>query len=133
LPLRAVGDDTAKATIEVDLCPTPEERHVPPVEVLIDAALTVHAAMLDGWAAPRQACELAREGTDFGRANNAEAVLLFVNGGQTSSLAFRADQLDSVQDFGDELALILEERGGNAKTARLTGNGVHVELFHILM
>jgi hypothetical protein len=132
LPLRPFGTDAAKATIEVDPGPTPEEGHVPPVEVWVDAALTVHAAMLDDRVAPRQAWELTREGTDFGRANNVEAVLLFVNGGQTSSLAFRADQLDSVQDFG-ELVLILEERDGIAKTARLTGNSVHVELVHSLM
>jgi hypothetical protein len=111
LPLRAFGTDPAKATIEVDPGPTPEEGHLP----------------------PRQAWELIlREGTDSGRANDVEAVLLFVNCGQTSSLAFRADQLDSVQDFGDELVLILEERDGFATTARLTGNSVHVELFHSL-
>ncbi len=103
------------------------------MEVLVDEALTVHTAMLADWVAPRQAWKLAlREGTDLAWANNVEAVILFVNGEQTSSLAFQLDQLDSVQDFGDELLLIFEERDGIAKTARLTGNGVGVGLFHIL-
>jgi hypothetical protein len=121
------------ATIEVNPRPTPEERHDASVEVFVDEALTVHAAMLEDSVAPRQAWELAlREGTDFGGANNVGAVLLFVIGEQTSSLPFRLDQLDSVQDLGDELVLIFEERDEIAKTARLTGNGVGVELVHIL-
>ena len=41
-------------------------------------------------------------------------------------LAFQAG------DFGDELVLRFEERDGIAKTARLTANGLDVELFHIL-
>lgn len=121
------------ATIEVNPRPTPAERHDTPVAVEVDEALSVHAAMLEDWVAPRQPWEFSlREGTDFGRANNVEAVLLFVIGEQTSSLTFRLDQLDSVQDFGEELVLVFEERDGIAKTARLTGNGLDVELFHIL-
>ena len=121
------------ATIEVQPRPTPADRHDVPVAVEVEEALSAHAELLDEWVAPRQSWELAlREGTDFGRANNVEAVLLFVIGEQTSSLAFRLDQLDSVQDFGEELVLVFEEQDGIAKTARLTGNGVDVELFHIL-
>jgi uncharacterized protein YheU (UPF0270 family) len=82
---------------------------------------------------PRQGWELSlREGTDFGRTNNVEAVLLLVAGEQTSSLAFRLDQLDSATDTGEELVLVFEERDGISKSARLTSNGLDVELFHIL-
>jgi len=45
---------------------------------------------------------------------------------------FRLDQLDAAEDFGEELVLRFEERDGVAKTARLTANGLEVELFHIL-
>ena len=57
---------------------------------------------------------------------------LFAAGEQTSSLVFRLEQLDAADDFGDELLLRFEERDGIAKTARLTANGLQVELFHIL-
>jgi uncharacterized protein YheU (UPF0270 family) len=121
------------ATIEVTPRPTPEERHDVAVEVEVDEDLTVHAATLEDWVTPRQAWELTlREGTDFGRANNVEAVLMYVAGEQTSSLAFRLDQLDSVTDTGEELVLVFEEQDGISKTGRLTSNGLDVELFHIL-
>jgi hypothetical protein len=58
--------------------------------------------------------------------------LLFAIGEQTSSLTFRLDQIDRVDDEGEELILIFEERDGIAKLARLTANGLDVELFHIL-
>jgi hypothetical protein len=61
-----------------------------------------------------------------------EAVLLFVLGEQTSSLTFRLDQLDTVHDQIEELVLFFEERDGIVKAARLTANGLDVELFHIL-
>jgi hypothetical protein len=73
-----------------------------------------------------------REGHEFGRANNVEARLLFAAGEQTSSLAFRLDQLDVAEDTGQELLLRFEERDGIAKVARLTANGLDVELFHVL-
>ena len=121
------------AAIEVQPRQTPEERANEPVTVEIDEELTVHAATIEDWAAPRQAWELIlREGTDFDRPNNVEAVLMYVAGEQTSSLAFRLDQLDQVDDTGEELVLIFEERDGIAKAARLTANGLEVELFHIL-
>src|SRR5205085_2951591 len=119
--------------LEVLPRPTPAERYDAGVEVEVDDALTVHAAAIEDWVAPRQAWELTlREGTDFDRPNNVEAVLMFVSGEQTSSLAFRLDQLDSATDTGEELVLILEERNGIAKAARLTANGLDLELFHIL-
>ena len=104
-----------------------------PVPVAVDEALSVHSEIIEDWTAPRQSWEfILREGNDFGRANNVEAELLFVSGEQTSALTFRLDQLDSAQDFGDELLLRFEERDGIAKTARLTANGLDVELNHIL-
>jgi hypothetical protein len=113
--------------------PTPAERYDAAVEVEVDEALTVHAATIEDWVTPRQAWELTlREGTDFDRANNVEALLLFVLGEQTSSLAFRLDQVDSVTDTGEELVIVLDERDGIAQTARLNANGLDVELFHIL-
>jgi hypothetical protein len=119
--------------LEVLPRPTPAERYDAAVEVNVDDALTVHAATIEDWVAPRQPWELIlREGTDFDRPNNVEAELLFVFGEQTSSLSFRLDQLDAVQDHAEELVLIFEERDGIAKTARLTANGLDVELFHIL-
>jgi uncharacterized protein YheU (UPF0270 family) len=121
------------ATIEVTPRPTPEERADVSVEIEVDEDLTVHAATLEDWVTPRQGWELTlREGTNFGRTNNVEAVLLFVAGEQTSSLAFRLDQLDSAIDTGAELVLVFEEQDGIAKAARLTSNGLDVELFHIL-
>lgn len=121
------------ATLEVVPRPTPEERYDAAVEVEVDDALTVHAATIEDWVAPRQEWELTlREGTDFDRPNNVEAVLTFASGEQTSSLAFRLDQLNSVDDAGEELVLIFEERHGIAKAARVTANGLAVELFHIL-
>ena len=120
-------------TITIQPRQTPEERADTPVEVEIDEALSVYAATLDDWVTPRTSWELElREGTDFGRANNVEARLLFVSGDQTSSLAFRLDQLDAVDDTGEELFLRFEERDGIAKVAYLTSNGLDVELHHIL-
>ena len=77
-------------TLEVQPRPTPEERHDAAVEVEVDEELTVHAATIEDWVAPRQSWEFTlHEGHDFGRANNVEARLLFVAGEQTSSLVFR--------------------------------------------
>ncbi|MDQ3669273.1 MAG: hypothetical protein M3377_03175, partial [Actinomycetota bacterium] len=58
--------------------------------------------------------------------------LLFVAGEQTSSLGFRLDQVDEATDTGDELVLRFEEQDGIAKLARLTSNGLEVDLFRIL-
>jgi hypothetical protein len=121
------------AILEVVPRPTPAERYDASVEIEVDEALTVHAATIEDWVARRQPWELTlREGTDFDRPNNVEAVLMYVAGEQTSSLTFRLDQLDAAEDTGDELVLRFEEHDGIAKLARLTGNGLDVELFHIL-
>ena len=121
------------ATITVQPRPTPEERADTPVEVEIDEALTVFATTIEDWVTPRQNWEFTlHEGHDFGRANNVEGRVLYVAGEQSSSLRFRLDQLDAVDDLIDVLVLRFEERDGIAKAARLTANGMDVEMFHIL-
>lgn len=121
------------ATMTVRPRPTPAERSDASVEVEVDDALTDLAAALEDWVAPRQNWELAlREGTDFGRTNNVEARLTFAAGEQTSSLAFRLDQLDVAEDTGSQLFLRFEERDGIARVAYLGEHGFDVELFHIL-
>jgi hypothetical protein len=103
------------------------------VHVEVDEAVTLHAATIEDWVAPRQNWEFTlREGHDFGRTNNVEGRVLFVAGEQSSSVSFRFDQLDAAEDFGEELLLRFEEREGIAKTVRLAANGLDVELFHIL-
>ncbi len=120
-------------TIEVQPRRTPEERSDTPVEVEVDEAVTLAAATIEEWVAPRQNWEFTlHEGHDFGRANNVEGRLLLAAGEQTSSVSFRFDQLDAANDYGDELVLRFEEEDGIAKAARLTANGLDVELFHIL-
>jgi hypothetical protein len=121
------------ATMTVQPRPTPAERANETIQVEVDEALTVFAATLEDWVAPRQEWELQlREGHDSGRANNIEARLLYVAGTQTTALSFRLDQLDTADDLGSELVLRFDERDGIAKLARLTANGLDVELFHIL-
>jgi hypothetical protein len=121
------------ATLTVLPRQTPAEKRLPEVDVPVDEALSVFAATMEDWTAPRQNWELElREGTEFGKANNVEAKLLYVQGEQTSSLSFRLDQLDRCDDTGAELVLIFEEEDGIAKLARCTSNGLDVELFHIL-
>jgi hypothetical protein len=113
--------------------PTPAERSGDGVVVEVDETLTVFAATIEEWVAPRQSWELElREGHDRGRGNNVEAKLLYVAGEQTTSLAFRLDQLDAADDTGDTLVLRFEENDGIAKVAYVTSNGLDVELFHIL-
>ncbi len=120
-------------TLEVQPRDTPAERADTDVPVDVDEALAAHAEIIEDWVAPRQGWEFQlREGHDFGRANNVEARLIFVAAEQTSSLSFRLDQLDDALDTGEELVLRFEEQEGIAKTARLTANGLEVELFHIL-
>jgi hypothetical protein len=121
------------ATLHVQPRQTPAERADDDVVVEVDEDLTVLASILEDWVAPRQPWELElREGHEFGRSNNVEAKLLYANGEQTSSLSFRLLQLETADDVGEELVLRFEERDGIAKTARLTANGLDVELFHIL-
>ena len=121
------------ATMTVQPRPTPAERADAPVEVDVDDRLVDLAALLEDWAARRDSWELAlREGHDFGRANNVEAKLICAAGEDTSSIAFRLEQLDAVDELGPELMLRFEERDGIAKLARLSSTGLSVELFHIL-
>jgi hypothetical protein len=120
-------------TLQVQPRETPAERADTPVEIEVDEALTVHTAVIEDWVTPRQSWEFTlREGHEFDRPNNVEGRVLFVAGEQTSSLLFRLDQLDLAEDTGAELLLRFEERDGIAKIARLTSNGLDVELFHIL-
>jgi len=121
------------ATIQVQPRPTPAERANEHIEVEVDEAITVLIGTIEDWVAPRQQWEFTlREGTDFGKANNVEAQLLFLDGTQTSSLSFRLEQLDAADDAQDEFVLRFEERDGITKLARLTSTGLAVELFHIL-
>jgi hypothetical protein len=121
------------ATLEVYPRETPEERADALVPVEVDEDLAVYAATLEEWVAPRQSWELTlRQGHDFDRLNNVEARITFVAGEQTSSLAFRLDQLTAADDTGAELVLRFEEQDGVAKLARLTATGLDLELFHIL-
>jgi hypothetical protein len=121
------------ATIEVHPRDTPAERADTPVEIEVDEALTVIASTIEDWAAPRQNWEFTlREGHDSGRSNNVEARILFVGGEHTCTLTFRLDQVDAAEDTGQELVVRFEESDGIAKLARLTANGLDVELFHIL-
>ena len=112
---------------------TPAERADELVAVDVDDELSDLAATIEDWVAPRQSWEFTlREGTEFGKTNNVEGRLLFVGGEQTSSVTFRLDQLDAATDTGGELVLRFEEQDGIAKLARVTSNGLDVELFHIL-
>jgi hypothetical protein len=121
------------ATMRVQPRPTPAERADTPIDVEVDEALTVLAAAIEDWVAEQPHWELIlREGHLFGKADNVEAELLFVSGDETSSLLFRLEQLDRADELGEEFTLIFEEKDGIAKTARLTPNGLDVELFHIL-
>jgi hypothetical protein len=120
-------------TLSVQPRPTPEERAEVEVDVEVDEDLTVVAATLEDWVAPRQGWELTlEEGHDFGRANNVEARLVYALGEHSSTLLFRLDQLDAADDTGEELVLRFEERDGIAKLARLRANGFDAELHHIL-
>jgi hypothetical protein len=120
-------------TLEVLPRPTPGERADAPVSIDVDDSLVELAETIETWTEHRQSWEFTlHEGHDFGRANNIEARLLFVSGEQTSSFAFRLDQLEAVEDVMDALVLQFEEQDGICKLARCTANGLDVELHHIL-
>jgi hypothetical protein len=120
-------------TLHVQPRPTPAERAEMELEVPVEDRLGELAAVMEDWVAPRQSWELTlQEGHEFGKTNNVEARLLFAESSQTSSLVFRLEQLDEATDTGGELVLRFEEQDGIAKLARLTQNGLDVELFHIL-
>jgi hypothetical protein len=121
------------ATMTVQPRPTPGERADTPVEVEVDDRLADLAGVAEDWVARQDSWDLQlREGTDFDRANNVEGVLLGAGGTLTASIAFRLDQLDAVDELGDELLLRFEERDGIAKVARVSPTALDVELFHIL-
>ena len=120
-------------TLNVLPRPTPEERSEVSVDVEVDEDLTVLAATIEEWVSHRQGWEQALvERHDFGRPNNVEARLLFAQGEQTSTLVVRLDQLDAVDDTGEELVLRVAEEDGLAQLVRLRATGLDVELFHIL-
>lgn len=121
------------ATMTVQPRPTPAERAADRDKIEVDEGLAAWAAVIEDWVAYRPGWEFTlHEGHAFGRHNNVEGRLLFSSGEQTSSLMFRLDQLDGVEDLSSELLLRFEERDGIAKMARLTANGFDVEMFHIL-
>jgi hypothetical protein len=133
LPAAGAGNGRAMPTITVQPRPTPAERASDEIEIEVDEQLTVAVDTIEEWVAPRQVWELQlREGTDFDRPNNVEVRLLFAAGEQTSTFAFRLDQLDAATDTDAELILRFEEQDGIAKLVRLNPNGLDVELFHIL-
>jgi hypothetical protein len=112
---------------------TPEERADAPVAIEVEDTLAELAETIELWTEHRQNWEFTlHEGHDFDRANNVEGRLLFVAGEQTSSLAFRLDQLDGADDVMDALVLRFEEADGICKLARCSANGLDIELFHIL-
>ena len=120
-------------TLQVLPRPTPEERADAALEIDVDEPLSEHAEVIEEWVEPRQDWEFTlHEGHDFGRTNNVEGRLLFSTGELTSSLSFRLDQLDGIDDTGDQLVLRFEERDGIAKLARCTATGIDVELHHVL-
>jgi hypothetical protein len=121
------------ATLQVLPRPTPAERPDTDLEVQVDEPLSEHAELIEDWVAPRQNWEFTlHEGHDFGKANNVEGRLVFAEGEQTSALVFRLDQLDRLDDTGEQLVLIFEEQDGIAKLARCSATGLDVELHHIL-
>ena len=121
------------ASLRVEPRATPGERADTPVEVEVDETLALHATTLDEWAQKEEHWELTfRQGHDFGRPDNVEARLLFTGPSHTCSLSFRLDQLDSIQELGDELWLILEEQEGIGKGIHLAPMGFDLELHHIV-
>jgi hypothetical protein len=112
---------------------TPAERAASRIDVQVDAWLADVAAQLEDWVEPRQPWSLLlREGHDFGRANNVEAVVAYASGETTASASFRLDQVSRIEEQAYELVLALEEEDGIAKLLRLSQTGLEVELFHIL-
>ena len=119
------------ASLQVRPRPTPGEHDG--VVMDVDEDLAVLAATLEDWVTPRPGWELIlRQGTEFDRRNNVGAELELTLGEQTSRLLFRLDQLEAADDTLEELVLRFEERDGIAKLARLSENGLDVELFHVL-
>lgn len=120
-------------TLRVEPRDTPAERADEPVEVEISEDLAVFSDQLEEWVAPLEHWELTfRQGHDFGRPENVEARLIFTGSDHTCSLAFRLDQLESVQEFERELWLTLDTDEGIGTAVHLTPLGLDVELHHIV-
>ena len=127
------GYPDAVASLRVHPRDTPGERAGAPVDVEVGEELALLANQLEEWVAPLEHWEVTfRQGHDFDRAGNVEARLLFTGAGHTCSLAFRLDQVDSVQELERDLWLTLDERDGIAKAAHLSPLGLDVELHHIV-
>jgi hypothetical protein len=120
-------------TLEVKPRPTPAERGDVSLGIEVEERLADLAGALEEWIShrPEWVLDLV-EGTDFDRPNNVEAHIMITSAQQTSTLTLRLDQLDAVDDTGEQLVLRLEERDGIAKLARLTATGLEVELYHVL-
>lgn len=115
--------------------PTPAERPDDDVIVEVDEELADFASAIEEWAGPRQNWEFTlHEGHDFGRHNNVEGHLLYVEGEQTSSARFRLDQIHSLDDFDYVLVVRFDVTDdGHAKAISCTANGLDVEMFHLLV
>lgn len=122
------------ASLHVQPRPTPGERADTDVVIEVDEAMTVFVATIEDWTTPRQAWEFTlHQGHDFDRPNNVEGRLVYVQGEQTSSIRFRFDQLDTVDDFQDTLVLRFETTDGICKAVSCTSNGFDVDLHHIIL
>ena len=98
-------------TLHVQPRPTPAERAEMELEVPVEDRLSELAEVIEDWVAPRQSWEFTlHEGHEFGKTNNVEGRLLFVEGAQTSSVAFRLEQLDEATDTASELVLRFRRR-----------------------
>jgi len=126
------GTRAIVASLRVQPRETPGERADASIEVEIAEELALFADQLEEWTASKEHWEVVfRQGHDFERSGNVEARLLFVGGDHTCSLSFRLDQLETIQEFEQELWLTLEEQDGIAKAAHLSPLGLDVELHHI--
>ena len=120
------------ASLRVQPRETPGERADATVEIEIAEDLALFADQLQEWTADKEHWQISlRQGHDFGRADNIEARLLFVGADHTCSLTFRLDQLETVQEFEQDMWLTLEAKEGIAKAVRLSARGLDVELHHI--
>jgi hypothetical protein len=112
---------------------TPGERSGADPEIDVDERIAIDASTIEEWVTPRQNWDFSlHEGHAFGRVNNVEGRILYVDGEQTSSVQFRLEQLDLAEDTQEELILRFEEDDGVAKIVRCLPNGLAVELFHLL-
>jgi hypothetical protein len=129
----AAGTPSSVPSLRVLPRETPGERADTAVDVELSEDLAVFADQLEEWAATKEHWTLTfRQGHDFDRGDNVEARLLHTGGEHTSSLTFRLDQVESLQEFELDLWLTLEERDGIAKAVHLSPLGLDVELHHIV-